>query len=205
MTGSGMVLVRNCTIFDGSDAELREGCDILIEGDEFREISTRPIAATGVQTIDAGGRIVMPGLIDAHFHAYATSAQIPALERIHPALHAHQARPVLEAALQRGFTTVRDAAGGDAGLAAAVESGLIAGPRIFFGGRALSMSGGHGDVRQAYEPCACASSSRLSQIVDGVDGVRHAARENLRMGAHHIKIFVSGGVASPTDPIWGQQ
>ena len=158
-----------------------------------------------MQTLDAGGRIVMPGLIDAHFHAYATSAQIPALERIHPTLHAHQARPVLENALLRGFTTVRDAAGGDAGLAAAVESGLIEGPRIFFGGRALSMSGGHGDVRQAYEPCACASSSRLSQVVDGVDNVRHAARENLRMGAHHLKIFVSGGVASPTDPIWSQQ
>ncbi|MGH7684030.1 MAG: amidohydrolase family protein, partial [Vulcanimicrobiaceae bacterium] len=148
-----MLHIRNCTIFDGSDATLRDGQSIVIEGDEIREISAKISPAGGAQTLDAGGRVVMPGLIDAHFHAYATSAQIGALERIHPALHAHQARPVLEAALQRGFTTVRDAAGGDAGLAAAVDSGLIEGPRMFFGGRALSMSGGHGDVRQAYEPC----------------------------------------------------
>lgn len=200
-----MLHIRNCTIFDGSDATLREGHDIFIEGDEIREISERPIASSGVQTIDAGGNIVMPGFIDAHFHAYATTARIAETELTHPTLHAHQTRPILEAALQRGFTTVRDAAGGDAGLAAAIESGLIEGPRMFFGGKALSMSGGHGDKRQAYEPCGCGSMSRLSQVVDGVDNVRRATRENLRQGAHHIKIFVSGGVASPTDPIWSNQ
>ncbi|MBV8355146.1 MAG: amidohydrolase family protein, partial [Candidatus Eremiobacteraeota bacterium] len=154
--------------------------------------------------LDAGGRIVMPGLIDAHFHAYAVTAQIRQLEWTPPSLLAHQARPLLEAALRRGFTTVRDAAGADAGLAAAVESGLIDGPRIFFGGRALTMTGGHGDTRGAYEPCGC-DSSVLSQVVDGVDNVRRVVRDELRKGAHQIKIFVSGGVASPTDPIWSDQ
>ena len=203
--GPALLHVRNCTIFDGSSAALRTGCEILIEGDEIREISERRIAAgASARMLDAAGRVVMPGLIDAHFHAYATTAQIPALERIPPSLLAHQARPVLEAALQRGFTTVRDAAGADAGLAAAVDCGLIEGPRIFFGGRALTMTGGHGDTRQSYEPCGC-DSSVLSQVVDGVDDLRRVVRDELRKGAHQIKIFVSGGVASPTDPIWGQQ
>lgn len=202
---TSLLHLRNCTIFDGRDSTLRDGHEILIEGDEIREISERPISAPeSARRLDAGGRVVMPGLIDAHFHAYATTAQIPALERVPPSLLAHQARPVLEAALQRGFTTVRDAAGADAGLAAAVECGLIDGPRIFFGGRALTMTGGHGDTRQSYEPCGC-DSSVLSQVVDGVDEVRRVVRDELRKGANQIKIFVSGGVASPTDPIWGQQ
>ena len=200
-----MLLIRNCRVFDGVNSALRENATIAIEADEIRDVSERPSAAPpGAVALDAGGRVVIPGLIDAHFHAYATTARISALERIPPALRAHQARPLLEAALLRGFTTVRDAAGADAGLAAAVDAGLIDGPRMFFGGRALSPTGGHGDTREAYEPCGC-DCAVLSQVVDGVDAVRAATRDELRKGAHHIKIFVSGGVASPTDPIWSQQ
>jgi imidazolonepropionase-like amidohydrolase len=110
---------------------------------------------------------------------------------------------VLAGMLERGFTTVRDVGGCDWGLAQAVEEGYVRGPRVLFGGKALSQTGGHGDVRSrgrtALEPAA--SSANLSAICDGVSEVRRAAREELRRGAHHIKLMLSGGVASPTDRV----
>jgi len=105
--------------------------------------------------------------------------------------------------LDRGFTTVRDVAGADFGLAAAVEEGLLPGPRLLFGGKALSQTGGHGDLRPAgrvaldQHPCC----PTLTVVADGVPEVRRAAREQLRRGAHHVKVMLSGGVASPTDRI----
>jgi imidazolonepropionase-like amidohydrolase len=111
--------------------------------------------------------------------------------------------------LRRGFTTVRDAGGADAGLAQAVERGLIDGPRIFYSGRVLSQTGGHGDFRPREDTpqlCACQiHSSGFSHVADGVPAVRKAAREELRRGATQIKIMASGGVASPSDPIWNLQ
>ncbi len=154
--------------------------------------------------IHLGGRFLMPGLIDAHFHAYAAQVNLASLDDWPMSLLSQHARTLLEAALQRGFTTVRDAAGADFGLAAAVEQGLIKGPRIFFSGRALSQTGGHGDTRPVkhFEPCGCGFQGSLSQVVDGVDAVRKAAREELRKGAHQIKIMATGGLSSPTDPVW---
>ena len=105
--------------------------------------------------------------------------------------------------LRRGFTTVRDVGGADYGLAQAIEEGYLEGPRLIFGGKALSQTGGHGDVRgpgrQAYDPCSCCSG--LGVICDGVDAVRKAAREEIRRGASHLKLMLSGGVASPTDRV----
>jgi imidazolonepropionase-like amidohydrolase len=200
---AGGLLLANCRIFDGVKAALAHG-DILVRNGEIVEISTQALEVAHAWRIDVGGRTVMPGLIDAHFHAYATSRSVREIDATHPALRAHRARPLLEAALLRGFTTVRDAAGADAGLARAVDEGLIAGPRIFFGGKALTQTGGHGDMRPGDDSCGCKSLG-LTQIVDGADAVRLAAREELRRGAHQIKIFVSGGVVSPTDPIWMDQ
>jgi imidazolonepropionase-like amidohydrolase len=146
----------------------------------------------------------MPGLIDAHFHAYSPSFDIRATDRMPPVLLANHAAVILNGALQRGFTTVRDAAGGDIGLWMALEAGLIQGPRFVFSGKALSQTGGHGDMRPAAEfaSCCCGSySGSITQVADGVDEVRRAVREELRKGARQIKLFVSGGVVSPTDPI----
>ena len=101
---------------------------------------------------------------------------------------------------------MRDAGGADWGLWRAVEDGLIQGPRIFYPGRAISQTGGHGDSRAPHvEPCACRYVANLSQVADGVDQMRRAVREELRRGAHHIKLFVGGGVISPADPIWMKQ
>jgi len=197
------LLLRNCRIFDGVTATLTHG-DILVRDGEIVEVSPQELDVPNARLIDAGGRFVMPGLIDAHFHAYATSRSVREIDATSPILRAHRARPLLESALQRGFTSVRDAAGADAGLARAVDEGLIEGPRIFFGGKALTQTGGHGDMRPGDDSCCCTSLG-LTQIVDGADAVRLAAREELRRGAHQIKIFVSGGVVSPTDPIWMDQ
>ena len=111
--------------------------------------------------------------------------------------------------LKRGFTSVRDAGGAEPALADAIERGLAPGPRLFVSGRSLSQTGGHGDFRPrsdylegAGEACACAFRiGSLARVVDGVDAVRKAVREELQMGANQIKIMASGGVASPTDPI----
>jgi imidazolonepropionase-like amidohydrolase len=138
-----------------------------------------------------------------------TTMNLAALRHKPVTLVAHEAARVMEGMLRRGFTTVRDAGGADFGLAEAVERGLVAGPRLFFAGRVLSQTGGHGDLRsrgEEFEPCACRiHTSGFSHVADGVPAVRKAAREELRRGAHQVKIMASGGVASPTDPIWNVQ
>jgi len=197
------LIFAQARIFDGFSDTLTEPRWVRVSAGRIAEISDRPLPGEDIQTIDARGRTLMPGLIDAHFHAYAADANIPRLEAQPLSYLAHHARHLLEGALRRGFTTVRDAGGADYGLWRATEEGLINGPRLFFSGRALSQTGGHGDSRaQHIEPCDCRFIANLSEIADGVDAVRSAVRETLRRGAHQIKIFVSGGVASPTDPIW---
>lgn len=195
-------LFANAAVFDGTSADLQGSCFVLCEGDRLAAVSrSRPAGSFDVE-IDLRGRTLMPGLIDAHFHAYAADANVPHVETLPLSYLAHHARLLLEQALMRGFTTIRDAGGADYGLWRAAEEGLFPSPRIFFSGRALSQTGGHGDTRaQHVEPCRCPAGGNLSQIVDGVDAVRAAARETLRSGAHQLKVFVSGGVVSPTDPI----
>jgi imidazolonepropionase-like amidohydrolase len=201
-----MFILENCTIFDGHSGELIESGCIVVEGNRIREVSRSPVRLEG-DRIDCGGRFLMPGLIDCHFHAYTPSFDLYGLDRMPASLLAAHAATLLEGALQRGFTTVRDAGGGDIGLALAIERGLIEGPRFFFSGKAISQTGGHGDMRPAdrVEPCQCSYAGALSMVADGVDGMRRAVREELRKGAVQIKIFVSGGVVSPTDPIWMPQ
>jgi imidazolonepropionase-like amidohydrolase len=153
--------------------------------------------------IDLGGRVLMPGLCDAHVHVTALTADLASVNKMSPFYVAQHARVLMEAMLQRGFTTVRDAGGADFGLAKAVEEGLIEGPRLLFCGHSLSQTGGHGDVRGPgelyFNECLCCAG--LGAICDGVAEVRRACREEIRRGANQIKLMVSGGVASPTDRI----
>ncbi|MFC7464030.1 amidohydrolase family protein [Brachybacterium sp. GCM10030252] len=167
------------------------------DGDETR-------ATDGdAEIIDLAGRYVLPGLIDCHVHVYAMTANLGELETIAPSYAALQATRLMGDMLERGFTTVRDVGGGDHGLASAQAEGLFRGPRLFFGGKSLSQTGGHGDTRGPGQqvstavPC-CAG---LGTIADGPDAVRRAARDQLRTGAHHLKIMAGGGVASPTDRV----
>ena len=202
-------LFRHGRIFDGACEELLEGVEVLVEGDRIAEVSDVPIRSSSADVIDLQGRTLMPGLIDAHYHALAASPDLGAVEHMPESLLAQHARRFLEATLQRGFTTVRDAAGADYGLARAIDTGLIAGPRLFYSGHALSQTGGHGDFR-SYESgpavCSCGlGARRFATVADGITDVRRAAREELRRGATQIKIMGSGGVSSPSDPIGNLQ
>jgi imidazolonepropionase-like amidohydrolase len=201
-----VIVFENALIFDGHN-EPGEEANVVIEGDRIVEISTERTRSAGT-TIDCRGRFLMPGLIDAHFHANSPDFNIFMSDHYPSSLMASHAGKVLSGTLRRGFTTVRDAGGGDIGLARAIEQGVIEGPRFFFSGKALSQTGGHGDFRPGdqIDPCGCNSySGHTSRVVDGVDEVRKAAREELRKGATQIKLFVSGGVLSPTDPMWMPQ
>jgi len=203
------ILFRNARVFDGSSAECPEGVDVLVEDGTIREVSDRPIAAANAVALDVGGRTLMPGMIDAHVHAYASDVNVQKIEAHGDAYRTAYAARMLGHALDCGFTSVRDVGGGNYGLSQALADGLIRGPRFFYAGRFLSMTGGHGDFRQLHEHehsyCACGSSHAFGVIADGVGAVVRAAREELRRGAHCIKIMGSGGVASPTDPIWMNQ
>jgi imidazolonepropionase-like amidohydrolase len=205
----GQVLFRDCSLLDVAAGEARPGHHVLVEGDRIAEVSDREISAREALRLDLRGRTLMPGLIDAHVHAAITTLDLAAMERRPLTLVAQEARRVLEGMLARGFTSVRDAGGADWGLAEAVERGLVRGPRLFFSGRVLSQTGGHGDFRPRQdfgELCACRiHSSPFSHVADGVPAVRRAAREELRRGASQVKLMASGGVASPSDPIWNLQ
>lgn len=198
-------LLRNVHIFDGVHPERIEDASILIDGDRIASIHGIDDCPSADRIVDMGGRHVLPGLIDAHFHAYASDIDFVKLETLPPTYLSQRARHLMEDALKRGFTTVRDVGGGDYGLWRAIEEGWLIGPRLFYCGHAFSQSGGHGDIRaphEAEELCGCSGRGILAKRVDGVDAMRKAAREALRQGAHHLKIFVSGGIASPSDPIW---
>ncbi|TDC54176.1 amidohydrolase family protein [Jiangella ureilytica] len=191
--------ITNTRIFDGSSAELTEGdlhiVDGVIVGPETRDSADR--SAT---TIDARGGTVVPGLIDAHCHAYGIGLDMVGIESSPLSYVALKAARRLNNALRRGFTTVRDVAGGDHGLARAIDEGLTAAPRYFYTGPALSQTGGHGDPRPG-DHDLCVGHTHMTEVVDGVDAVRTAVRDRFRRGAHAIKIMTSGGVVSLTDPI----
>ena len=200
-------LFTNADLFDGESDELRQGCHVLIEGAVIREVSDRPLRCTAAETIDVTGRTLMPGLIDAHVHVTDHDVSPARLQELPPSWVALKAAKLMREMLLRGFTSIRDAAGADSGLARAVEEELITGPRLFHCGRGLSQTGGHGDFREPgsdIDPC-CFGRSGMTIIADGVSEVRKAAREELRKGAHAVKIMASGGVTSPTDPLLGLQ
>ena len=205
-----MVVIDNCRVFDGVREELYENAHVVIESGEIKEVGSGKASVNAGERIDADGKTLMPGLIDAHVHVIAGVANPAKLDWLPKSLIGQYARKSLEDMLLRGFTSVRDAGGADFGLARAVEQGLIKGPRLFYSGRALSQTGGHGDTVPYVEDtdsfCGCgASRISISRIADGVPAVLHAARDELRKGATQIKIMASGGVASPSDPIGNLQ
>lgn len=201
------LLLTRARVFDGVSDEMQDGQSVLIVDGAIEEISENIKAPVGTQEIDVAGKFVMPGLIDAHFHAYGVEVNPALIDRVPPTVLGLKAKVILEATLQRGFTTIRDAAGADYSIAQALRLGLIEGPRLFYAGTALSQTGGHGDLRSPdhHEICACAYCGTLAAVVDGPDEMRKGVREQLRRGAHQIKLFVSGGVLSPSDPIWMNQ
>lgn len=189
--------IENALVFDGFSEDLTEASVRVVDG-VIVEVGER--VGRGDRVVDARGQFLLPGLIDAHFHAYGISLHGLDFEAGPMSFVALAGARRLERALRRGFTTVRDVAGGDVGLAMAIDTGLVRGPRYLYTGPALSQTGGHGDPRPA-DLDLCVHGSRMNEVVDGVDALRKAVRERFRTGAHAIKIMASGGVVSPTDPL----
>jgi len=199
-------LFTDAVIFDGVSRELLEG-NVLVEDGLIREVSGAPIKASVDVRVEANGRTLMPGLIDLHVHIWAADMDVVKLSQMPAEYYSLFAANFLQSSLRRGFTTLRDAGGTDAGFAMAIDKGWIEAPRFYHSGRYISQTGGHGDFRaghqQALTDCMCCppKHERFTAIADGADAVRKAVREEFRRGAKAIKIMASGGVASPTDPL----
>ena len=203
-----MLILENASLIDLKTGDVNPGRFVTIEGDSIVAVDdTRPRG--GAERLDLKGRHLLPGLIDAHFHATLTDTNPANLHDLPTTLMTARAGQLLKASLDRGFTTVRDMGGADWGLRSAVAEGALAGPRLFIAGRGLSQTGGHGDLRRRTEGegvCSCSNAlAFMSVVADGKAGVQVAAREQLRQGVDHIKVFLSGGVISPADPLGSAQ
>ena len=188
-------------VLDGR-TELQPSLSILVRDDRIVAVTRDPIEPGDATVIDVAGKTVMPGFIDAHAHITGLS--------LSPKNLAYAAADIVMAAatylrnsLMAGFTTIREAGGADFTIAHLLKAGAIIGPRMFYSGRALTQTGGGADFRTPIEltdPCGHVSPlSVMSVIVDGIDKVREAAREELRKGATQLKAFVSGGVVFPAE------
>lgn len=200
---------KNFALLEPEFGELRGGYELLVEGDTIRELSDRPITSASAEVIDCGGRTLMPGLIDSHVHVFLSEVYIRTMESMPLTLMTARAVRLMKGMLDRGFTSVRDTGGADWGIKEAVEKGDVAGPRLFIAGAAIGPTGGHSDPRRRTDfgaRCHCCNAMAYTMnISDGVSSVRKSAREQMRLGADHIKIMMSGGVASPYDPLDSMQ
>ncbi|HEX9521475.1 MAG TPA: amidohydrolase family protein [Reyranella sp.] len=196
---------KNLSLLDPRWNEARAGYEVLVEGDLIKEVSSKPIKAAKAQVVDCGKRTLMPGLIDCHVHVFLSEVNIRNLEGVPLTLMTARAADLMKGMIDRGFTTVRDTGGADWGIKAAVDAGLIAGPRLFISGRAIGPTGGHSDSRRRTDigaPCGCCNAMVYCMaIANGPDDVRKLVREQMRQGADQVKIMCSGGVASPYDPL----
>ncbi|MCA4135241.1 amidohydrolase family protein [Arthrobacter sp. M4] len=202
MSGTTPIVIRNASILDVHAGTYLTADVVNVDG-KIRDVAPGAGAPQDATVIDGTGKFVIPGLIDAHVHVVASSADFRSLTWT-PASYVYaQTARIMGGMLRRGFTTVRDLSGADFGLALAQEEGLLEGPKLHFCGKALSQTGGHGDMRlpgENHDPNGRGCCG-IGRVADGVDAVRAAVRDELRKGAHHIKIMASGGVSSPTDRI----
>lgn len=205
---SNTTLFQNVRIFDGSGSALSGPSNVLVRGNTIERISTGAIQAEpGTTVIDGGGRTLMPGLIDAHWHAMlirGTPAQMMSDDVGYSNI---VAADEATDTLMRGFTTVRDVGGPTFGLKRAIDEGLVDGPRIYPSGAMLTVTSGHGDFRQVSDlPRVPGHLSRIEEIggamiVDSPDEMRMRAREQLMKGASQVKLTAGGGVSSPFSPV----
>jgi imidazolonepropionase-like amidohydrolase len=196
---------KNFEMLDPEAGELRGGHELVVEGNIIREVSDKPVKLTEADVIDCGGRTLMPGLIDSHVHVVLSEVALRNLESVPLTLMTARAAGLMRGMLDRGFTSVRDTGGADWGLKEATDKWLLPGPRLFIAGRAIGPTGGHSDGRRRTDlgaRCQCCNAMAFSMgIADGVAEVRRAVREEMRQGCDQVKIMMSGGVASPYDPL----
>lgn len=210
-SGGGVTIVENGVVIDCTGRAPFEGY-VAVESGRIVEVGEGRLlhGRSESRVIDAKGGCVIPGLIDAHTHHGAIDYDVAEQHRhYHDSYTAIAIARRLTETLQRGFTTVRDAGGADAGFRHAIEVGMVAGPTLLVSGRPLSQTGGHGDMRRPVEqgdPLGLAARiGQIRHVVDGADAVRWAVREELRRGADQIKVMASGGVVSPSDRLKSTQ
>ncbi len=208
--GDRVTLFQDVRVFDGKNAALSAPSHVLVRGNRIETISAQPIPVdrrADTLIIEGGGRTLMPGLIDVHWHAMlarATPAQALGDVGYNNLVAGDEATDTL----MRGFTTVRDVGGPVFGLKRAIDEGIVKGPRIYPSGAMITVTSGHGDFRQLTDlPRTIGGMlSRMEQVggsmvADSPDEVRVRAREQLMQGASQIKLTAGGGVSSPFSPI----
>jgi len=208
---AALTLFENVRIFDGKSDALSGPMNVLIRGTTIETISKDPIpveSGSSAKVIAGGGRTLMPGLIDAHWHAMLVRPTPAALLTDDIGYLNLVAGAEATDTLMRGFTTVRDVGGPSFGLKRAIDEGLVAGPRIYPSGAIVTITSGHGDFRQSHEvprilgaPLSRQERTGAAMVADSPDEVRVRVREQLLLGASHIKLTAGGGVASPSSPL----
>ncbi|MCE9553510.1 MAG: amidohydrolase family protein [Planctomycetes bacterium] len=202
------ILLKNVKIFDGKSESLTASTSLLVVGNKIEKIGGDITALDKAFVIDAGGRTLMPGLIDAHWHAMLVRPT-PAEALTWDLGYANLvAGAEATDTLLRGFTTVRDVGGPVFGLKRAIDDGVVAGPRIYPSGAIITVTSGHGDFRQPFELPRTVGGARsrmeqlgASMVADSPDEVRLRVREQLMLGATQIKLTAGGGVSSPFSPL----
>jgi imidazolonepropionase-like amidohydrolase len=203
-------LFNNVRVFDGRGPSLSEPTNVLVRGNLIERISRTPIPVDRSATttiIDGGGRTLMPGLIDAHWHAML-ARPTPAQALGDVGFNNLAAGDEATDTLMRGFTTVRDVGGPVFGLKRAIDEGIVKGPRIYPSGAMITVTSGHGDFRQLTDLPRTIGGMLTrteqvggSMVADSPDEVRVRVREQLMQGASQIKLTAGGGVSSPFSPI----
>lgn len=202
------ILLSNARIFDGQASKLIEGKSVLIDGKTIKALLGASETVADAEVIDCAGGTLMPGMIDAHWHALlAGISQVAAMTADVPYVHLVAAQEA-ERTVLRGFTTVRDVGGPSFALKRAIDEGRLVGPRIYPSGAMISQTSGHGDFRMRTDlprtpqsNASLAEEAGIAEIADGEAEVLRRVREQLMLGASQIKIMGGGGVASPYDPI----
>jgi imidazolonepropionase-like amidohydrolase len=208
---TAVTLFNNVRVFDGKSPSLSEPTNVLVRGNLIERISRAPIAVDRSATtriIDGGGRTLMPGLSDVHWHVMMARPTPATLLTSDVGYTTLIAGAEATATLMRGFTTVRDVGGPAFSLKRAIDEGLLPGPRIYPSGAMITITSGHGDFRQLTDlPRTIGGMlDRIEQlggamIADSPDEVRRRVREQLMLGASQIKLTAGGGVASPFSPL----
>jgi len=202
------IAFTNVRVFDGKSNALRSGLSVVVKDNIIKAVGPKGALDANVRIVDCGGRVLMPGLIDAHWHATMAALPLDVLMTADVGYINVVAAVEAGKTLMRGFTSVRDMAGPTFGLKRAIDSGIAAGPRIWPSGAMISQTGGHGDFRFPYEipaapnaPLTRADAIGAGTIADGADRVLMRAREQLMLGASQLKLAAGGGVSSNYDPI----
>lgn len=204
----GPILITNINVFDGVNETLIENANVVVNGNLIAEISTEPLMVAGGRTIDGGGRTMIPGLIDVHWHtSYCCAAQSTVItgDILEIAIRGAMGS---EKTLMRGFTTVRDVGGNPFATKKMIDAGEIPGPRILPSGPPIGQTGGHFDYRPYQSVPTNPADSQwywysvgLMAMADGVPEVIKRSREVMRLGASQLKISSGGGVSSVYDPL----